>query len=190
MKNCHYHTRRLAQKPLLVISFSIKKMKRIYLSRHAKSSWNDLSLSDHDRPLNKRGLRDAPMMAEKVSSLIPAVDILVSSSAKRALETSEYFAKALKFKKITTESKLYHAGPSEILEVIGDLPSEYDSAFLFGHNPGFTFLYNHFARVPIDNLPTCGLFGLESTADDWYDVDTTNTRVELYIYPKMLLGQV
>lgn len=162
-------------------------MKRVYLSRHAKSSWKEPGLSDHDRPLNKRGLRDAPIMAAEMLRHLPAVDVIVSSTARRARDTARYYHDTLTIGSMMLDAKLYHADLDEILEVIGDLPSESDTALLFGHNPGFTYLYNHFADELIDNLPTSGLFGLHSTADDWYDLDTTNTRVEFYRYPKMFL---
>lgn len=163
-------------------------MKRIYFSRHAKSSWADLSLKDIDRPLNKRGLRDAPIMADKLALRCEGIDILISSPAKRTMLTRTFFEQAITHKALLVDPKIYEATRDEVLEVINDLDDKYQSALLFGHNPAFTYLYNHFSEKPLDNLPTSGLFGITSSAETWSDVDTTNSNMEFLIYPKMYIS--
>jgi len=87
-------------------------MKRLYLLRHAKSSWKDLTLSDFDRPLNKRGKRDAPLIAKKLKEKGIRPDIIISSPAKRARKTAKIFAKTLHVA-LKTEEKLYEAHTSD-----------------------------------------------------------------------------
>lgn len=161
-------------------------MKKAYFVRHAKSSWADLSQKDIDRPLNKRGLRDAPMMAERLSHIRSSFDIVLCSAAQRTQETAEYFQKHLEFKEFRIESGLYHADEGTILNFLGDLDDKYQSVLFFGHNPGMTYLHNHFASQQIDNLPTCGIFSIYSSTS-WNDVDTTNAKIGQLLYPKMFL---
>lgn len=163
-------------------------MKRLFFSRHAKSSWGDLSLRDIDRPLNKRGRRDAPIMAAKLAEITGQIDLLLSSPAKRTLLTRSYFEQALDHEAVAIEENIYEASKDNLLNVICDLPDEHNSVLLFGHNPSFTTMYNHFSDEYLDNLPTSGLFGLSSTAGSWSDLDTTNTKVDFLIFPKMYIS--
>ncbi len=163
-------------------------MKRLFFSRHAKSSWGDLSLRDIDRPLNKRGKRDAPIMAEKLSQIIDHIDLLLSSPAKRTLLTRSYFEKNLSHSAVGVDKKIYGASHSDLLNVICDLSDEYESVLLFGHNPSFTMIYNHLADNYLDNLPTSGIFGISSQATIWNDLDATNSKIEFLIYPKLYIS--
>ena len=158
--------------------------KTAYLVRHAKSSWDDFSLSDFDRPLNDRGRRDAPIMAKNLWSKVPDIDLFICSGAKRARETCAYFIKGVPKEKVLYTDHLYHAGPDEILEVLYGIDRSIDTVVLFGHNPGFTYMHNRYADDLLDNLPTCGIFRLRIEAD-WPDMDTTNTSAGDVIYPKM-----
>ena len=94
--------------------------KTLYLIRHAKSSWDDPSLKDHDRPLNKRGKKDAPFMANilKEKNIIP--DLIISSTAERAIEFAKVLAEVLDYKKgnIVSERDMYLAGESEMLAIL------------------------------------------------------------------------
>ena len=163
-------------------------MKRLYFSRHAKSSWADLSLKDIDRPLNKRGLKDAPIMADKLAQRSESIDLLISSPAKRTMMSRAYFEKVIAHMDLLVDPKIYEASVYEVLEVVQDLDDKYESALLFGHNPAFTYLYNHFSDQVLDNLPTSGLFGVLSSADTWSDIDTTNSTIDFLIYPKMFIS--
>jgi len=142
-------------------------------------------MKDHDRPLNPRGIRDAPIMATKLAAISERIDVSLVSSAIRAQETAAYFHQAVDYKEKLSINKIYHASVDTLIDVIMQIDDEYDSAMMVGHNPGFTFLHNSFADELIDNLPTCGLFCLDIKADRWQDVDATNTFVSMLIYPKM-----
>ncbi len=163
-------------------------MKRIYFVRHAKSSWENLSLSDHDRPLNPRGKRDAPIMAAELARRVKHIDLWLISTAKRTRKTAKQFQKLIGAEETILESRIYHAHTSELIQLIHEQHDRHDSCIFFGHNPAFTYLHNHYAKRAIDNLPTCGVFILSSTADKWADVEPDNTQVEELIYPKMILG--
>lgn len=162
-------------------------MKTVYFIRHAKSSWADLGLSDHDRPLNKRGKHDAPHMASLIVEKGAIADLIISSSARRARSTARHFRKALGLEKdqMLLDRRLYHAGIETILTVIQELPAEFASVFVFGHNPGFTHIANLFSYRPIENVPTCGIVKVEADITSWLEFDPNHGRMTAFYYPKM-----
>lgn len=159
-------------------------MKRLYFSRHAKSDWGYPRLDDHDRPLNERGRRDAPIMAVRARANISHIDLCISSTAKRAKSTAKAYRKVFNFNEYIKEPRIYSAYLDDILDLILEIPDKYSSAILFGHNPTFTEVYNHFSKDYLDNLPTCGFFGMTSTASFWQDVDHNNTTIDFLMMPK------
>src|SRR5690606_35105361 len=119
-------------------------MKTLYLVRHAKSSWDNLSLADFDRPLNKRGEKDAPEMGKRLALRNIKPQLMLSSPANRAYTTVRKIGAALAIpeKNIKTDEALFHADVQEILNVIGRQDDAIGSLMVFGHNPGFTELAN------------------------------------------------
>src|SRR5690554_5567331 len=117
-------------------------MKKLLIYRHAKSAWDDPFLSDHERPLAERGLRDAPQMAQRLKrkSIIP--DGMLSSDAERAKVTALITADALNFpkEKIMFTERLYHASARTMLSQIQQTQDDIGTLFVFGHNPGLTDL--------------------------------------------------
>ena len=165
-------------------------MKTLFLVRHAKSSWDHPGLRDHDRPLNERGHRIAPLMATTLQSLGVAPDALVSSPAKRAFSTAEYFAKAFgkPVADIEIEDDIYEAMPLEIFRVIRQLNAAWDTVLLFGHNPTFTEVANHFyAGNRIDNMPTCGIVKITAPVEDWRQFERPAARVSDFWWRKQLV---
>lgn len=162
------------------------RMKTVFFIRHAKSSWSDKSLKDINRPLNKRGLADAPMMAKHLSNLNPTVDALISSPAKRAFTTATYFAKALNIseKHIIVVDQIYEADVNTILHIVRQLDNRWSSVLMFGHNPTFTLLANLFHHNVIDNVPTCGMVQVEATINDWAAFNSTTGVLKAFYYPK------
>lgn len=161
-------------------------MKSIYFVRHAKSSWSDMSLRDIDRPLNKRGLRDAPFMGTVLKGKGVVPHAIISSPANRAFTTARFFAQNLDFpeQKIKIEPRIYEAMTRDVLEVVTNLSEEYRLVLIFGHNPTFTSLANLFSEEYIVNLPTCGLFRVDANIDSWSQFsDSTGKLTELQ-YPK------
>lgn len=163
-------------------------MKTLYLVRHAKSSWKDASLSDRDRPLNKRGKRDAPRMAEYVADKISRPDIFISSPSKRTQDTAVNFLHA--FDRLKTdlqlEEDLFHGDERDMEEVIQALDDKCVSAMLFIHNPGITDYVNELLNADIFNIPTCGVVGIRLETNRWQEINQCRAQKLFYYYPKGL----
>ena len=155
-------------------------MKSLYLVRHAKSSWKDPTLDDFDRPLNKRGKHDAPLMAQKLYEMGIKPDIILSSPAKRALKTAKIFAKTLDVP-LQTDQRLYEAMPSDFREVMHEVFKTHDNVMLVSHNPGLTMFNDEISDIPIYNIPTAGVVGV---GFETYDTAFTDGKQLFYIYPK------
>lgn len=166
-------------------------MLTLYLVRHAKSSWSHPGLRDHDRPLNDRGLRDAPRMAQLLVEHQGArPDLLVSSTAKRALSTAVYFAEAfgIDTEDIQREPRIYEAYPEDIVRLLSEMPESAKTVMLFGHNPTFTIFANMFAGDDlIENVPTCGIVKIVSSAPDWKSFYEGNASLTACFFPKEVL---
>lgn len=163
-------------------------MKTFFLIRHAKSSWDFPELSDFDRPLNKRGNRDAPFMGKQLYASNIKPELIVSSPANRAKTTATIIAGELDYPKesILLKEELYHAPINTIMTVIRGISDEHNTIFVFGHNPGFTDFANEFnTEAYIPNVPTCGIVTVESSATSWKDIDENNSKLVAFIYPKM-----
>jgi phosphohistidine phosphatase len=161
-------------------------MKNLYIVRHAKSSWSDLDLRDLDRPLNKRGLRDAPFMAKLLKGKEVNPSALVTSPAKRAHDTALFFAREWKIasEQVQIEPRIYEATPSRLLEIVREFSDDWDTVFVFGHNPTLTSFINLFAAEYLANLPTCGIAHLVSTAASWKELGDSNTEMEALFLPR------
>ena len=156
------------------------KTKKLYILRHAKSSWKDFSLNDFDRPLNKRGGRDAPLMAERMVQRDIEPDIIISSPAKRARTTAGYFSKALETP-VIYEDLIYEASVAQLMEIIKENFRDYDTMMLVGHNPSLTVLSTMLTGYPIDNIPTAGIVGIAFEDDT---IDDTASTLLFFDYPK------
>jgi phosphohistidine phosphatase len=161
-------------------------MKTLVIVRHGKSSWDDPSLSDHQRPLAKRGLKDAPKMGARLADWGPPIDRVISSSAVRALATAELVTgeMGLPWDEIQVEDALYHATEYEMLELIHDQEDYLDGLMLFGHNPGMTCLVNDLSDLDLDNLPTCGVVILQFNVESWSEIGDVLASSASYDYPK------
>ncbi len=164
-------------------------MKTLYLIRHAKSSWETMNLTDFDRTLNERGKKNAPEMGKflKKEKIFP--DLIVTSSAKRALKTARIIAEEIGYpkNKIEEEIKIYEATVPTLLKIINSIPDENRVVFLFGHNPGFTDLLNYLTDGNISNIPTCGIAKIEFDADSWKEISGGTGILKMFEYPKKLL---
>ncbi|HEY5565812.1 MAG TPA: histidine phosphatase family protein [Gammaproteobacteria bacterium] len=162
-------------------------MKRLTLFRHAKSSWRDPDLADHERPLSGRGEKDAPRMAERLRVRRARPSLIVTSTAKRALETAHIVARSLGYPRefLHVEPALYLADPATILQVIAAQDEGFSDLLLVAHNPGLTDLVNELVPdMRLNNLPTAGVVAMESTAERWADIGARNTTLIFYDYPK------
>lgn len=164
-------------------------MKTVILIRHAKSSWDDPSMTDFERPLNERGKKDAPEMAARLMKRKPKVDAFISSPAKRAKKTATIFAKEYGVEKddLMLVDKLYHADERDFLEVITQLPESLESIAVFSHNPGLTDFVNTLTpdEIRTDNVPTCGMFAISFEAS-WQMFKDAPKKFLFFDYPKNL----
>jgi phosphohistidine phosphatase len=165
-------------------------MKELYIIRHAKSSWKDITLSDFDRPLNKRGKHNSIFMGELLASRGVVPDVIVSSSAKRAYTTSKNIAKAIGYskQKIYFNSDIYEASLNTLIHVITAIDNEHESAFLIGHNPSLNMLLDYL--VPdntIENIVTTGVVELELSIERWEELSAKRTKLISFEYPKKYL---
>ena len=162
-------------------------MKTIIIIRHAKSSWSDLRLDDFDRPLNKRGKRNAPFMGQKLKEKKIMPDVILSSPAKRARKTAIAIAKAIDYpkKKIVFDDNMYHSDAMYLLELVRNQDDEHETIMLFGHNPDF----NDFADIlleqnPVYNIPTTGIYSIKFDVDSWGKVQKGKGEAVFFDYPK------
>ncbi|NCI45086.1 SixA phosphatase family protein [Sediminibacterium soli] len=161
-------------------------MKKLLIIRHAKSSWAIPGQDDFDRPLNDRGHRDAPAMAERIHKKNVEIDAFVSSPANRAFTTAQYFAKEYRTKKdaIAQHRELYHAMPGTFFEVIGKLDDRDKTVAVFSHNPGITAFANLLTEARIDDMPTCAIFAVKADIKHWKDFKDAKKEFWFFDYPK------
>jgi phosphohistidine phosphatase len=165
-------------------------MKKLYLIRHAKSSWDNPEMADFDRPLNERGKKDAPRMGKRLKEKDLTPDIMISSPATRALDTCTAIAKVLRFhqEKIIVDKRLYHASEDQLLKVVQGLKDrrgdEEEIVLLFGHNPGLTDFANELLNQNIDNIPTCGIVAAKLNIKNWKEAAFGCGEMEFFDFPK------
>ncbi len=161
-------------------------MKTLLLVRHAKSDWGDPSLDDFDRPLNERGKKDAPIMAQRLLDKKIKIDAFIASPAKRAAKTAKFFAEAFKHKKdeIEFKEKLYLAEPATFFSVISAADDAFKTIAVFSHNYGITDFANQLTDTRIDNIPTCGVFAIKIHSDTWSDFANAKKEFWFFDYPK------
>lgn len=163
-------------------------MKAIYLIRHAKSSWKDMSLNDFDRPLNQRGLENAPRIGKELAKLNCSPDLFICSPAKRTRKTAKLIAKELHFnsKEIQFIDSIYESSLKNLINIISSFPNNKNEILLIGHNPGTTELYNYLTDDDLINIPTCGVVKIEFDIQYWHEIIKGSGLKKFYLYPKML----
>ena len=161
-------------------------MKTLYVVRHAKSSWEDPSLSDFDRPLNKRGYQNAPEMGNRLSIKGVVLNGILCSPAKRARDTCTEIAKKLgtSLSIITYNRELYHANEHTCLKLVRCIEGNFETAMIVGHNPGITSFVNKLTESTIDNVPTCGIACCTFSMTTWEAIQFGVGKLVFYDYPK------
>lgn len=146
-------------------------MKTLFILRHAKSSWKDEDIPDHDRPLNKRGKQDAPRMGALLRSEDLLPDLIISSTAKRARDTVKYAAEESGYGgDILWSESLYAAEPQAYIDILRGLPAGYERVMVVGHNPGLEELVAMLTDE-WEPLPTAALAEISLKIDSWADID-------------------
>lgn len=148
-------------------------MKTLYLMRHAKSSWKDPRLTDHQRPLNKRGIRNVQVMGKRLIARSIHLDRIVSSDARRALDTAVPIGEwlGLYSSAVQPEPLLYHASKEDIVNFVRGLDNSLQQVMIVGHNPGLHEVANLFFAPPVPKLPTAGIVTLVLDIDKWKNID-------------------
>ncbi|HEX6278861.1 MAG TPA: histidine phosphatase family protein [Pyrinomonadaceae bacterium] len=159
-------------------------MKILFLLRHAKSSWDDASLADFDRPLNARGKSAAPFMGEVMAGreYLPAV--IVSSPANRAATTAKMVKDAAGLSgEIRFDDRIYEASPNTIRQVISELHDTIDSAMVVGHNPGMEDVIRYLTGE-VESMPTAALAVIQLNIDSWTEINADSGELVEIICPK------
>jgi phosphohistidine phosphatase len=163
-------------------------MKKLYLVRHAKSDRNIPGMPDFERPLNSRGRMDAPIMGDLLKGMKAIPDMIISSPATRALATARIIAEHMGYplKKIIIEEEIYEAWRENLVDVIMRAPDTADAVMLIGHNPGLQLLADFLTDFNYENIPTCGVAGIELNIENWKDISQKCGRLLFFEYPKKL----
>ena len=164
-------------------------MKQLLIIRHAKSSWDIAIPKDFDRPLNERGLKDAPAMAKRLLERNVSIDAFISSTAKRAITTATLFYK--EYKKVGNKPlgvigvpELYLASPKVFERVICTTDDALDTIAIFSHNPGITEFADTLTNARIDEMPTCSVFAIKIETTSWKDFTDAEKSFWFFDYPK------
>jgi len=162
-------------------------MKTIYFNRHAKSDWSNEGLKDFDRPLNQRGLRDAPVMGKRLVDRKEHIEVFMSSPANRAISTARLMAESVGFDiaKITQIDRLYLPSIKDFLQSVAEIDEGYESIILFAHNPGITDVVEYLSNESLGNIPTCGIAKIEfPSASTWKEISGGTGNLVFFDYPK------
>ena len=161
-------------------------MKKLYLVRHAKSSWKNYELSDFERPLNKRGYKAIDIMAKKLLKKNVLFDLIYSSPALRAAYTARSLAQRLSFplEKIFYTESLYESGKESVIQLITKTSDDFNSLAIFSHNPTLNLLTNYYIHHFSENIPTLGIVEIEFKTNTWANLSAENAKLNMLDYPK------
>ncbi len=165
-------------------------MKRIYLIRHAKSSWKEENLSDFERPLNKRGKSDLEFMAQRLKSFGVIPDLILSSLAKRAKTTAKGIAQIIGYNKskIKYVDSLYESSYQTYRYILDSLDDDIDSVFIVAHNPTITEAGEILSGAILTNMPTCSIVCMEFDVDSFKEIEEGSGKILFFDYPKKHLA--
>ena len=161
--------------------------RRLILMRHAKSAWDTDAPSDHARPLNKRGRRDAPRIGQRLSDLGWMPELVLSSDAARTVETWERMSLSLEGKRVRFLPDLYGAGVATVRTELARVPDDVASVLLLGHNPGWEEVLAYLTTTAA-RMTTANAALLEVDADSWAEAAIAESawRLERLLRPKEL----
>jgi len=160
-------------------------MRKIIFVRHAKSSW-EYDVSDQDRPLKERGIRDAHLVSNALKSANINIDYAFSSPANRALHTCMIFLRNLNFSlsRLLISKELYDFSGESVLQFLKEVDINHNTILIFGHNYALTTLVNTLGDRYIENVPTSGLIKIEFSTENWSTI--TKGKTTKVIFPKEL----
>jgi phosphohistidine phosphatase len=164
-------------------------MKTLYLLRHAHAGKGSAKLRDFDRPLDEKGLEEAPLMAARLEKSLrdrgDSIALILSSPALRTLTTARIFARTLQDgdAEVVLEPQVYMASSSRLLQILRRLDDRIDSVLLVGHNPAISDLANEMSQASIHDIPPCGMVILQLPVDSWGEADSGMARLSGVAYP-------
>lgn len=163
-------------------------MKDLLLLRHAKSSWDDPSLKDFDRPLSKRGMKDTYLMAKVFYDTMPLPEIIYCSPSKRTQSTLERLCEVPPhlYRKVPVEyvPGLYETTVSYLVKFLESRDDAYHTLLIVGHNSSLSDLVAFLCNENTFHLPTCAMVHIELTVDRWQHVASGTGILKRYEYPK------
>lgn len=163
-------------------------MKTLLILRHAKSSWANMQLTDYERPLNNRGKRDAPRMGKLLREQDLMPDLILTSSAERALATAEAVALASDYEQeIKYTRSFYHADPEPYIEALQQLDDSYERVMVIGHNPGIEELVEELTGL-WERMPTAALAQVALPINHWHELDEEITGELVNLWRPKELG--
>jgi len=173
-----------------------KTIKKLYLIRHAKSSWEHGDLKDYERGLSKRGLKDLEMIGSYLSLKKIRPDLILSSAALRAQLTADILGEKIGYEgEYRYLEELYLTRPEMVLNVLSLQEPEVESLFLVGHNPALSELANILQPENFTKFPTLGVLALDLAIESWEEIlEGCHGRIDYFIFPKQfryyLPGQI
>ena len=161
-------------------------MQKHFLMRHAKSERDHSTQKDFDRILNDRGLNDAPEMGKRLNKSGVKADLIISSSAARALKTAQVVAQEICYpeKNIVQQQEIYEADIDDLIQVIRNVEDRYEKIIMVGHNPSFTGIVGYLTNQFIDNIPTSGVVQINFDLPTWKQVTQHSGKFISIDYPK------
>ena len=168
-------------------------MKKLIVMRHGKATQNILDYNDFERPLLPKGIDRTILIANDLLLKKINIDAIIVSPSVRTQQTMQIVAKILNIDKnnILTEQTIYSThNENNLYDLIESIDNKYNNLLLIGHNPVLSFLINNYMQPPIEHLPTSGTVGISFDTNDWQTIKTANTKIEFYVFPKMLNNNI
>lgn len=161
-------------------------LKKLYLIRHAKSSWKEMGIDDFERPLNKRGKRDVPFMAKRLKHFGVKPDLIIASPALRAKITALEIAKVLQYNEgdILFEAALYDSSYEKYRYLLDSLDEQYKSVFIIAHNPEITEVGERLSGAILTEIPTCAIVCIAFDTKSFKNIEEESGKVLFFDYPK------
>ena len=161
-------------------------MRTISFIRHAKSD-QSVNLPDFERPLNQRGLKDAPMMGQIIKDKYLQPDLILSSPAMRAKTTAKLIAKSINYPEteIIFMENLYFADTEAFFNIIHQVNNNFKQLFIVSHNPGTTYIINRISKARLDHMPTCGIAEITFEVNHWSEIQDKSGVLKRFDTPKM-----
>ena len=162
-------------------------MKTLILVRHAKTEPLHTQIKDFERNLMNKGVKDAHLVSLKLleKEIIP--DLIITSPARRAVETAEIFAQNFDYpkKNIVVNQLIYdHYTTNDFIKILGTVHNKHDKIMVFGHNPSFEILAYRFTNEFNKHLPTTGLIGIHFDVKSWKEIEAGKGKFLFFYYPK------